>query len=145
MSSLAKIKRQFFRKDTVGRYLKRKTFKVLSMFGGNVRKAAQRSMKPGGKKGRVASAGESPRTHDKKLLRKLLFYSLDKNSESVVVGPLKLSRTAKLGVPLLLEEGGRIATQEKGETVVRQYHEHPYMIPAFNLFIPKVASWYKQR
>lgn len=140
MDGLVKIKRQFFRKDTVGRYLKRKTFKVLNMFGGNVRKTAQRSMRS--KKG-IAPKGQPPYAHEKKLLRKLLFYSLDKNSESVVVGPLKLQKTSKLGVPKLLEEGGKIAAQENGRTVVKSYDAHPYMIPAFNLFVPKVAGWYK--
>lgn len=140
MTSLANIKKQFFRKDTVVRYLKRKTFKVLNMFGGSVRKTAQRSMRS--RKG-SAPRGQPPYAHGKRLLRKLLFYSLDRSNETVVVGPLKLQKTADIGVPLLLEEGGRIAAQVNGKTVVKDYSGNPYMIPAFNLYIPKVAGWYK--
>lgn len=139
--NLLKIKKAFFRKDTIGKYLSRKTFRVLNKFGGLVRKTAQRSMRVR-KKG-VAPKGQPPFAHGKKLLRKLLFYSLNDSKDTVVVGPLLLQKTAKLGVPKLLEQGGTISQSVKGKTVTRRYHGNPYMIPAFNIFIPQVASWYK--
>lgn len=138
-----KWKKLFFRRDMIGKYLDRKTYYVLNKFGGLVRKTAQRSMRA--KKGKSAK-GTPPYAHGKKLLRKLLFYSMEKKKKTVIVGPVLLSKTAKIGVPSLQEEGGTIAVKLKrvDKIVTKQYPPRPFMKPSFDIHIGKVAAMYKE-
>jgi hypothetical protein len=72
---LAQVKKQFFNPSMIGTYLDKKTFNVLNRYGATVRTYAQRSMR---KKVGRSPKGQPPHSHDKQLLRKLLFYHLDK-------------------------------------------------------------------
>lgn len=144
MKNLVRIKKLFFDRPKVSRYFDRKTLYALNWFGGNVRKTAQRSMRS--RKGSQKSGqGKAPFAHGQKLLRKLLFYSMEERKKTVVVGPILLDKTADLGVPRLMEQGGRVAGTYKGKPIVKDYKGNPYMIPAFNIHIGKVASMYRNK
>jgi hypothetical protein len=97
------VKDLFFNKPQVIVALNKTNRKVLSNFGALVRKIAQRSMRPGGKKNLVSKPGEPPRTH-KGLLKKRLYYSYSPATQSVVVGPTSLYGVGK--IPPLMEYGG---------------------------------------
>jgi len=123
--------------------------KLFGRWGGSVRLTAQRSMRPGGKKGKSAEPGKPPRTHEGSL-RRLVVYAFDPNTRSVVAGPMKFKRGR---VPELLEyggtavkelvqlSGGRLVSKGNpllkgdpgGRPVVRRpaaYKGNPYMGPA---------------
>lgn len=139
MSDFLKIKRMFFTSDGVRNLLDRKTARALSRFGAATRSYAQRSMRS--KKGK-APAGTAPYAHNRKLLRKLLFFAFD-GSRSVVVGPILKDSTKRLGIPRTHEKGGTITGRgRKGEVVVSKYPARPYIAPAGAEYAPKIAEWY---
>lgn len=142
--SLAKVKKQFFSTKKVINFLDRKTLSVLGKFGGLVRKTAQRSMRSR-KKSQKSGQGLPPFAHGRKLLRKLLFYSLDTTTQTVLVGPLLLNSTKSIGVPKLMEVGGTVADIVNGKSVTKDYKGNPFMIPAFQMHIGKVAAMYKAK
>lgn len=136
----AEVKKAFFDSIKVQKALDKKTRKILTRVGGRIRKFAQFSMKPGGKGGKVAAPGEAPRTHKTKLLKRMLYFAYDFKAKTVVVGPVLLDRTKDLGIPRLMEVGGSQTIQEKTKTVVREYHPHPYMQPAFMSNVSFIAG-----
>ena len=142
--AVATIKKQFFRPDLVVKYLDRKTYRVLNRFGGTTRKIAQRSMrvKPEGVYQKSGS-GKPPFAHGKQNLRKLLFYAFEAGKKTVVVGPVKFERTKSTGVPRIMEFGGSVAAKVRGRSVRKKYKGNPFMKPAFDQVVGKVAGWYK--
>jgi hypothetical protein len=141
----------------------RKTHKVLSKFGAYVRRRSQTSMKSGGeypskaepdspgKRGRkrkeftVSRPGQPPRTHGKRLLRKLIEFAYDPAKKTVVIGPYRLGRTAAQHVPRTHEVGGVIRLKKKdGTTKTGHYRPRPYMKPAFDREIVWVAEEYRK-
>lgn len=150
---LASLKRAFFDRGTVAKFLDAKTRKVLSKFGAFVRRRAQTSMRSPpkksyrGGKSPVSSPGSPPFAHagGKKLLRKLLFFAYDATRKQVVIGPLRLGRTADQHVPRVLEEGGTIARRLKsGKTNRGRYRARPFMRPAFAKELGWVAAEYRK-
>jgi len=137
--SVAKIKKAFFNQTLIGTFLDKKTFRVLNRFGATVRKTAQFSMR--NKKG-PSKPGTPPNAHVK-TLKRLLFYSLDKESKKVIIGPVKISSSQKVSIPNLHEYGGTISRLNKGKKETVRYPARPYMRPAFSATTPKVATWYK--
>lgn len=139
---LFKVKKAFFDSEKVKKALDTKTRKVLSGFGARVRRTAQFSMKS--RKGRKGSPpGKPPFAHGQKLLRKLLFFAYDANKKSVVIGPVLIESTKKLGVPRLHEEGGVVSVNTKKGRVVRKYPPRPYMKPAFDEHRGNVTKSFK--
>lgn len=136
-----KITEAFLDSPKIQKFIDQKTKKVFVRFGGTVRKTAQFSMRT--RKG-TAPAGQPPYAHDKKLLRKLLFFFYDVETKTVVIGPIRLDKTADQHIPKLMEEGGKIArVTRSGKTVVHEYDEHPFMKPAFDKHIGKLAEMYR--
>lgn len=140
--------KSFFNTDLIGKFLDKKTYKVMNRFGAVVRLTAQRSMRY--KKG-ASPKGTPPNAHNKDgkkaLLRKLLFYQLGPSGKSVVVGPVLKDSTRRLVITKLHEEGGRSTTviKENGKKkrVPAVYPARPYMKPAFKTNVGKVTGWYK--
>jgi hypothetical protein len=136
--------------------------RVLSRFGAHVRTAARRSMRPAGKSGRVSEPGTPPRTRTG-LLRKLLLFSYDPASQSVIIGPAAINGTGPKALdgattPSVLETGGRIELTEvqvngqwrvgariANEPTRRRAVEvkaRPYMGPAFQAELKKLPpNW----
>jgi hypothetical protein len=138
MSDFSRIKSLFFDRDKVKNAVDLVTRKNLSQAGAFVRTAAQTSMRYSKKS---AEPGEPPKAHrGNPLLRKLLFFSYDASSRSVVIGPLKF----KTGiVPRVMEEGGRITQRINGVTKTMTYAPHPYMGPALAKERPQLANRWK--
>lgn len=136
-----KLTDAFLDNPKIQKYLDQKTKKVFVRFGGTVRKTAQFSMRS--RKG-TAPAGQPPYAHKKKLLRKLLFFSYDVNTKTVVIGPVRIERTMDQHIPKLMEEGGKVAKETRsGKIVTLDYTPHPFMQPAFETHIGKLAEMYR--
>lgn len=145
---LFKVKAAFFDKKGVADGLDAGTRKQLTKFGAFVRRRAKSSLKY---KDGPAAPGKPPHVHrsasfkrkpgkaGKKQqpvspLRELLYYSFDKASKSVVIGPaIGGSRT---GAPRSLEEGG--SAKIDGRRVV--IRPRPTMAPAFAVELQKVGG-----
>jgi len=151
-----KAKANFFDRDAVKKMMGERSRGFLASFGGWVRKTAQRSMRPGGKKRKHSAPGEPPRTQTG-LLRKNIFFSFDPASRSVVVGPAQLNRGDDS--PELLEHGGRATTEvfqrfriEGGRLVFdpgrrrveAQYQPRPYMQPAYQAGLARQDQFWRQ-
>lgn len=124
----------FFDSKPVKRRMDKKTWFVLSNFGRFVRRRAQTSIRPGGKKNAVSDPGDPPRSHGRRLLRKNIFFGMDFQSMAVVIGPVVVSSKSGAGSLALeaLEEGGLttiVGTNKKRRTI--RLEERPFMGPAF--------------
>lgn len=124
--------RYFFDKTKVASFLDRKTKRALGKYGAFVRRSAQFSMRNAGKgKTNSAKPGEAPRAHGQKELKRLLFFTYDPIKKSVVIGPVRLGRTANQHVPLLQEVGGtKDVRTNSGKIATLTYAPHPYIGPA---------------
>lgn len=142
MNVTAKLKKLQLFNDKVIKALDKKTSKALITFGAFTRREAQFSMKS--KKG-ASKPGHPPNAHIK-LLKRLILYFFDSVKKSVVVGPV-LSDEAEssgMGVPRVLEAGGVVRRVDKfGQMEVFRYEERPYIEPAAQKNLSKVAEMYK--
>lgn len=129
-----KVKELFFDRKAVVDAVGRVGASALSRFGSFVRRRAKTSMRPGGKSGKVAGAGEPPRTHQGNL-KKLLFFSWDPVARSVVVGPVAFLKGV---VPSLMEHGG-VSTQTRRERRSSRTGRKP-TLAQIEAFRRKVAS-----
>ena len=116
--------------------------KVLSKFGAFVRRTAKSSIR---KRKKTSSPG-SPPTNRTGLLKKFIFFGYIPESQSVVVGPIKLN--SKIGeTPRVLEFGGKTTVVKRGakskskKTV--SIAARPYMNPAMNKELPKLSDMWK--
>ncbi|HOQ06096.1 MAG TPA: hypothetical protein PKY88_12885 [Anaerohalosphaeraceae bacterium] len=126
MNGFVKTKQLFFDRQAVTSALDKSTRKVLSKFGGLVRKTARWSIR---KRKRASAPGSPPSSHTE-LLKRFIFYSYDDSEKSVVIGPAKL-HAKKGSAPEVLEYGGTILL-EIGEVKKQiQIARRPYMNPAF--------------
>lgn len=137
---VTKVVRSFFDKEKVTKALDRKTRRIFMRYGGRIRKYAQFSMRS--RKG-SASPGSPPHAHGEKLLKRLLFFSYEDSSKSVVIGPVLLERTKEKKIPRLMEEGGIVTGLYKGKTVQKRYRGNPFMKPAFEANIGGVTAAFK--
>ncbi len=136
----------FFDRDHIIKKIGEAKVKVLSKGGAYIRRAAQTSMRYR-KKG-FSAPGRPPFAHRQfgALLRKLLFFAYDAQSDSVVVGPVA---ARKAEVPHLMEFGGT-ATRRKimgsrGKvrhvvTRIAHYPPRPFMGPALEKSAPKLPE-----
>lgn len=109
--------------------------RVLFRTGGFGRQVMKRQMRKGGKKRKQSKPGEAPRTHVG-LLRKLIYFGLADDGETVVIGPQYTgqSRTTQAAggkpVPQLLNEGGRAALAfPDGNVETVEYLPRPFIDP----------------
>lgn len=93
---------------------------------------------------RSEGAGLPPRRGPLDLLRKHIYYSLDPETESVVIAPLVFSRQPPMSgaknVPELLEFGGKEFFQAKGASWVGTYSPHPFVGPVMPLAQQKMEQ-----
>lgn len=107
MPAVVKVTSLFFDRAVVTNAMDKANVRALSKAGAFIRRAAQTSM--GYRKlGRASGAGNPPFAHREKgaKLRKLLFFSYDPQSKSVVVGPVAFGPKAE--APNLNEFGGTV-------------------------------------
>lgn len=106
--------------DAVGRARAR----VLAKWGAFVRRRARSSMR---RRSSVAPAGSPPSAHAGQL-KDLLFFAVDPDAKSVVVGPVPFGRGE---APHLLEFGGATRRQPPGgKARTVRYRGNPFMGPA---------------
>ena len=132
------IKKMFFdRKAVIGK-VDKATRKVLSRFGAFVRTTARSSIR---KRKKIAPPGSPPSSHTG-LLKKFIFFGYEPARNSVVIGPVRLSR--KPGdAPHALEHGGK-STVVGGNRKKRRVKiaARPFMGPAMAKEKPKLpAMW----
>lgn len=116
-AKLIDVKKLFFDWPAVLKALGRAKLKFLAKAGAFVRQRAKTSMRSTKKS---SSPGQPPRAHGRKLLKKNIFFALDKAAETTTVGPLFLNqinrdgdgRPVKGTVPSVLEFGGSIQILE---------------------------------
>lgn len=164
--NLNKFKSGFFDRVAVQRIVDEARLKGLNKFGALVRTIAMRSMR---KRKKSSAPGQPPSVH-RGDLKRLLFYSYDTLTRSVVAGPVAFNpgrwkRPINATVPQVLEGGGRIAVREvqlSGGKWVRAtkrlankhrpersriipIHPHPYMNPALEKALPKFPGFFSNR
>lgn len=126
----------FFDKPGVMAKVNAATRKVLSKAGAFIRTRAKSSIR---KRKKTATPGNPPSSHTG-LLRKMIFFQYDPQSESVVVGPklfrTRGSRAGKTG-PELLERGGDTTTWRNQKAT---YQKFPFMVPALDKERDQFAS-----
>lgn len=127
----------FFDREAVIRRLERKELMVLSRTGGYARKTARNMMKAGGfgAKAKYSKPGEPPRYHTRKL-KDMIFYALERNKDSVVIGPVSFKSQAALAMGAksgaqILEEGGLIYLPRQRQT--GKIEARPYMAPTMKV------------
>lgn len=120
-ATLDKAKTQWFQAEMLIRKIGKMDEYALKFVGAYVRRRAQTSLRPGGKKYAISSPGQPPRTHGQRLLRTFLEFDIEKGGQSVVVGPAKLNwinydvlteQPVKGTIPRLLEEGGQFKQKQ---------------------------------
>jgi len=107
---------------------KRATTKALYQAGAMIRTTARRSIR---KRKGASAPGSPPHTHTN-ALRKAILFDVDRDRESVIIGP-----TADI-----IGEAG--AAHEHGEEYYgRDYPERPFMGPAHKKILPRVAELWR--
>jgi len=116
--NLLQVKDMFFDRATVKKSMDRAKLKFLSKAGAFVMTSARRSIRK--TKKAVSHPGQPPRGHGQQLLKKNIFFALDKATNTTYVGPIFLnqvnydsaSKPDKGTVPSVLEHGGTIIVKE---------------------------------
>ena len=133
-----RIKQLFFDRPKVVRAVDKAKRQALSKAGAFIRTRARTSIR---KRKRISQPGQPPSSHTG-LLRRFILFGYDRQSDSVVVGPVGFRSSV---APRVLEEGGRtrIVRRRRGrkESRVVRVGARPYMAPALEAErdnIPKV-------
>jgi phage gpG-like protein len=123
-----RIKAMFFDRPKVQQAVDRAKRRSLSRAGAFIRQRARTSIR---RRKRTSRPGEPPTSHTG-LLRRFILFGYDRQSDSVVVGPVGFRRSR---APNVLEFGGRATvaagrrgSQKKKRTV--RIAARPYMRPA---------------
>ena len=139
----------------------------LSRGGAFVRRNARGRIRPAGKKGRVSSPGESPRTPTK-VLKSTIFFGYDAKRHSVAIGPSARFGRRDNEIPSMLEVGGTVSVRNQlikvtGPSGKRgaggrflaaesklipftgtiRIEPRPYMLPALEAEAPKFPDLFK--
>lgn len=134
----------FFDRVKVQNAMDRVTRQALGRAGGYLRKVARSSMHPATG---ASPPGSPPHSHGLQLMRRLLFYSYDAATRSVVVGPALLLRGT--GAPKFTEYGGTHQIWSKvGGKLVRvpaRYPPRPFMRPAMEATLSRLPPEWKDR
>tara|TARA_R110002051_G_C8684837_1_gene492268 strand:- start:467 stop:925 length:459 start_codon:yes stop_codon:yes gene_type:complete len=115
--------------------------RLLFKFGGLTKTIARRSIRPGGKQNKVSSPGETPRYHKTTYFKKSIRFSVNKQKETVVIGPVG---NPMKGVPKLLQglEYGGDFVSSKGKRF--KVSARPFMNPAFEKTKSKISELWSQ-
>ena len=133
-----KITHLFFDSPKILRSVDKTTRKVLSRFGAFVRRTAKQSIR---KRKKASVPGTPPSSHTG-LLKRFIFFGYDRQKDSVVIGPTRLTEGSRGDAPSLLEYGGRTTLKGKKKTRVR-IRSRPFMGPAFEKEQSNLPSLWK--
>ncbi|HOK95546.1 MAG TPA: hypothetical protein PK052_04945 [Anaerohalosphaeraceae bacterium] len=124
---MMKITHLFFDSPKVIRAVDKSTRKVLSRFGAFVRRTAKQSIR---KRKKSSTPGTPPSSHTG-LLKRFIFFGYDRQKDSVVIGPTRLTENNRGEAPSILEYGGRTTIQAKKKKTRVRIRSRPFMGPAF--------------
>lgn len=150
---LSEMKKLFVDRKEVIDAVDKSSLKVLSRFGAFVRTTSRQSIKNAPKpvkesdqkkrgrkrkqRPRVSAPGNPPLSHTG-LLKRNIFFGVDPQKKSVVIGPVKLN---KPGFAMqALEEGGR-SIGSKGQRI--NIAARPFMKPAFDKELTKAPQMWR--
>lgn len=137
--TIRQFQRQFFNSRAVRSAVDRGRRQALSRFGAFTRRSARQSLR---RRRRASRPGEAP-TNRKGQLKRFLFFGYEPTSESVVIGPAKLSRSS-FSIPEILEHGGTaVVANRKRRRVRARYAARPFMQPAFEKEQQKLPQLWK--
>lgn len=122
-----RIKQMFFDRPKVKRAVDAARRQVLSKAGAFIRQTARTSIR---KRKGTSKPGSPPHSHVG-LLRRFILFGYDKQSDSVVIGPVGFKAS---GAPRVLERGGTatVTRRKRGKRTERRVRiaARPYMQPA---------------
>lgn len=143
---MSDAKRLFFDRPAVQALLTKDERARLSRFGAYVRRRAKSSIRQSAKN-QSSAPGEVPKGHTGDL-RKRIYFAFDPVKRSVVIGPTTFDN--RTGEELAaLEAGGMTTITEPAQAGARRRRRvfmqaRPFMLPAFNLELPKASlNWAK--
>ncbi len=135
-----RIKQMFFDRPKVMRAVDRARRTVLSRAGAFIRQTARTSIR---KRKGTSTPGNPPYSHVG-LLRKFILFGYDRQSESVVVGPVGFRGST---APRVLEQGGTttVTRRRRGKRAERRVRiaARPYMNPALEKERPKLPELWR--
>lgn len=134
-----KVVEAFFDRKAVQSRVDPAKRRVLSRFGAAVRGIARARIIQGDGSSRP---GESPRSHTG-LLKRFIFFSYDRERESVIIGPEKIAGRAGVDVPHVLEYGGTAIARRGLRTRRFRMKARPYMNPALEKTLPRLPQMWK--
>jgi len=132
---MMKITHLFFDSPKVVRAVDKSTRRVLSRFGAFVRQTAKQSIR---KRKKTSTPGTPPSSHTG-LLKRFIFFGYDRQKDSVVIGPTRLTDNNRGEAPSILEYGGRTTVDKKRVKISAR----PFMGPAFEKEKPNLPSLWK--
>jgi len=148
----------FFDKEPVIRALNRGKLRIFKEFCRLVRKAAQKSLVYGE---RPAPPGATPTAHRSRsvtkvskstgktrkrsisFLREYLYFSFDRATESVVIGPARLGNTVTPDALPALEYGGTSTIVRRGKRQRVRVAARPFMRPAAAAELPNLPPMWR--
>jgi len=134
-----KLKYLFFDSPKVIRAVDKSTRRVLSRFGAYVRRTAKQSIR---KRKKASAPGTPPSSHTG-LLKRFIFFGYDRQKDSVVIGPTRLTENNRGEAPSILEYGGRTTVQGRRKKTRVRIRPRPFMGPAFEKEKPNLPSMWK--
>ena len=132
------VKGCFFDSHKVLAAVGRAERQVLSRFGAFVRRSARQSIR---KRKKVSERGKPPSSHVG-LLRRFIFFAYDAHRRSVVIGPVRLTRTPG-DAPRALEYGGSSQVNRKGKPRRIVVAARPFMGPALEKEKPGLSAMWR--
>jgi len=148
----------FFDREAVINAVDKATYRIFSTFGRMVRKRAQKSLAYGDE---VSAPGSPPtarktnvvtrksrstgktRRRAVSFLREFLFYTLDKSTKSVVIGPARLNNTDSPESLAALEYGGTSPVYGRGKVKRVTIRARPFMRPAAAAELPTLPPMWR--
>lgn len=116
----------------------RAELQALSKFGAFVRRRAMSSIRT---RKAVSKPGFPPSSHTG-ILKRFIYFFVERDLKNVVIGPIKLGRGAD-DAPRLLEYGGSALLRRrdrKQQAKKGNYRQRPFMAPAFAIEIAKAPE-----
>jgi hypothetical protein len=134
---LSEIKKMFVDRDAVTSAVDKANLKVLAKFGAYTRTRSKSSIRKVGKKGKSSRPGQPPKSRTG-LLKNFIYFGVDPQTQSVVIGPAKLNKPGFAAQAL--EEGGRSISSDGKSITIRA---RPFMKPAFDKEILKAPDYWR--
>ncbi len=135
-----RIKQMFFDRPKVKRAVDAARRRVLSKAGAFIRQTARTSIR---KRKGTSKPGQPPHSHVG-LLRRFILFGYDRQSDSVVVGPVGFRAST---APRVLERGGTttVTRRRRGKRTERRVRiaARPYMNPALEKELPKLPDLWR--